>query len=199
MASAFSDDTLGLGLDDRRGTQGMLWFIATEAALFVVFFFTYYWLGRDEPRWPNHEPPGVMLASIMLAVMIGSSAILFAGERWLAAGREGAARVALALTLLAGMAFIVLQVVEYRQHWQHLTPGTNAYGSIFYTIVTVHFGHFLLGWLMLAYVLVLPRLEPTDRPPHRPMHNVALYWYFVTLLWLAVVVVLYYLANLSAG
>ena len=39
--------------------------------------------------------------------------------------------------------------------------------------------------------LFLPSLEPMDRPPHRPLHNAALYWHFVDLIWVIVVAVLY--------
>jgi heme/copper-type cytochrome/quinol oxidase subunit 3 len=43
---------------------------------------------------------------------------------------------------------------------------------------------------------VLPQLEPTERPPHRPLHNAALYWHFVDLVWVVIVGVLYGIPNL---
>ena len=55
----------------------------------------------------------------------------------------------------------------------------------------------VLGLLFLLYALFLPRLEPTDRPPHRPYYNAALYWYFVTLVYLAVFLILYIVPNVS--
>jgi heme/copper-type cytochrome/quinol oxidase subunit 3 len=44
---------------------------------------------------------------------------------------------------------------------------------------------------MLIWVMCLPRWEPAERPPHRPYYNVLIYWYFLTILWLACVAILY--------
>ena len=92
---------------------------------------------------------------------------------------------------------LVLQFFEYRNHLQTLLPTTDSYGSIFYTITTIHGAHVTLGLLMLAYAIVLPRLEPAGRPPHRPLHNAALYWHFVDIVWVFIVGLLYYLPRLT--
>jgi cytochrome c oxidase subunit III len=181
----------GLPLDDKRGTGGMLLFIASEALLFLLLFFSYFYLGRREPRWPMHPAPKLTLALTMLAVLVASSVVLHAGERAVKAGRTAGARLAVAVTLVMGVAFLAIQVYEYRDHLKTLKPTTDAYGSIFYTITSFHALHLVGGMLMLAYVLVLPDLEPRDRPPHRPLHNAALYWHFVDLIWVIVVAVLY--------
>jgi heme/copper-type cytochrome/quinol oxidase subunit 3 len=55
----------------------------------------------------------------------------------------------------------------------------------------VHGLHVTLGMLMLAFAACLPELEPARRPPHRPLHNAALYWHFVDLVWVVIVALLY--------
>jgi heme/copper-type cytochrome/quinol oxidase subunit 3 len=180
-----------LPLDDRRGSFGMLLFILTEALLFVCLFFAYFYLSRTHPRWPMDPPPKLMLASIMLVVLLVSSGVLYWGEEAIKQGREWTARAAVLGTVLLGVIFVVLQLFEYRDHLKTLKPTTNAYGSIFYTITSFHAGHLMLGLSMLVYVLFLPSLEPLDKPPHRPLHNAALYWHFVDLIWVIVVAVLY--------
>jgi heme/copper-type cytochrome/quinol oxidase subunit 3 len=180
-----------LPLDDKLGTGGMLLFILTEALVFVSLFFSYFYLGRDQPRWPMHPPPKLALPLVMLAILLTSSAVLYWGEQVVKEGRHAAARAAVIATLLLGMLFLGVQALEYRNHLQELTPGTDAYGSIFYTITSFHALHLALGLAMLAYVAVLPALEPADRPPHRPLHNTALYWHFVDLVWVVIVAVLY--------
>jgi cytochrome c oxidase subunit I len=183
--------------DDRRGTGAMLLFITTEALLFVTLFFSYYYLGRDEPRWPLDDPPKLTLAFIMLAVLLASSALLHWGERGLRQGRRGRARGAVFGTVALGLVFLVLQGLEYRDHLKSLLPTTDAYGSIFYTITSFHALHLLGGLLMLAYVGFLPRREPVDRPPHRPLHNASLYWHFVDLVWVIIVALLYVTPHLK--
>lgn len=172
-----------LPLDETRGTGGMLLFILSEAILFACLFFSYFYLGRDEPRWPMHPPPKLTLATIMLGVLMVSSVVMYLGEEWARQGREGTARLAVVGTLLLGLIFVGLQALEYRNHLQELKPTTDAYGSIFYTITSFHGLHLLLGLGMLTYVLFLPSLEHADTPPHRALHNTALYWHFVDLVW----------------
>lgn len=181
-------------MDGRRGTAGMVYFIATEAALFAMLFFSYFFLlrGRLDPA-----PPKLTLALTMLAVLLTSSIVLHWGEKQIGRGRRAAARGALAATILIGVVFVGLQVFEYREHLETLTPRSNAYGSIFYAITSFHGLHLIAGLLMLAFVLMLPRIERADRPPHRAYHNAALYWHFVDAVWIVIVGLLYVAPNLQ--
>jgi heme/copper-type cytochrome/quinol oxidase subunit 3 len=183
-------------VDDRRGTWAMLLFILSEATLFLMLFFSYYYL-RHVARgpWPA-EPPKLRLALIMLGVLLTSSGALHAGERAERAGRTAAARLAVLATIGLGLAFITRQVFEYRDHLKTLRPSTDAYGSIFYTMTSFHAAHVVLGLLMLAYVLVLPEIGPGRKPPHRPLHNVSLYWHFVDAVWLLIVALIYVAPNI---
>lgn len=190
---------VSLGVDERRGTRGMLLFILSEAMLFVMLFFAYFYLGSNQPRWPMHPPPKLMLASIMLVILLASSVVLYWGEQASRQGRDTAARAAVALTLLLGIVFVVIQGFEYRNHLKELKPTTDAYGSIFYTITSFHAAHLLLGMTMLAYVLVLPRLEHMGQPPHQPLKNAALYWHFVDVVWLIIVALLYVTPHFVRG
>jgi heme/copper-type cytochrome/quinol oxidase subunit 3 len=183
-------------IDDRRGTWGMLLFIATEATLFLILFFSYYYLAHlSRGPWPP-EPPKLMLALIMLGVLLISSGVLHWGERAEKAGRKAAAKLAVAATVILGLGFLTLQVFEYREHLKTLKPTTDAYGSIFYTITSFHAAHLILGLLMLCYVFALPEIGPNRKPPHRALHNAGLYWHFVDLIWLIVVLLLYVVPNI---
>lgn len=184
--------------DERRGSMAMGWFIATEAALFVALFFSYFYLGHHHQDWPTHEPPKLMLASIMLGILLASSVVIWIGERLEKAGRYGAARLMILVTILMGLGFLALQVLEYIEHLKTLKPTSSAYGSIFYTITSFHGAHVIAGLSMLCYVLILPELK-AKKPPFRPLHNAAMYWHFVDVVWVFVVGFLYYLAHFTAG
>jgi heme/copper-type cytochrome/quinol oxidase subunit 3 len=184
-------------VDVKRGSWAMVMFIITEATLFTMLFFSYYYLGHvARGPWPS-DPPKLTLALAMLAVLLASSAVLHAGERAEKAGRTGRARAAVALTVAMGMGFLVLQGLEFREHLKTLQPTTDAYGSIFYTITSLHGAHVALGLLMLLYVLVLPQIGPGQKPPHRSLHNASLYWHFVDAVWLFIVALLYVAPNLT--
>ena len=181
--------------DNRRGTAGMWLFILTETALFTMLFFAYFYLAQGGWRWPHETPPKLTLALIMLVVLWASSAVLYWGEKQVKAARYTQGRIALAVTILMGLGFLVLQSFEYYDHLKTLLPTTDVYGSIFYTVTTFHAAHLIVGLSMLSYVLILPALEPVNRPPHRPYHNVAMYWHFVDFIWLLIIVFLYIAPN----
>jgi len=177
--------------DEQRGTLAMKLVIVTEALLFVCLFFSYFYVGHRHPRWPSH-PPELPLALVLLGLLLASSVVLHVGERQLQRGAAGRARLALVGTIGLGLAFAVVQVMEYRHHLRTLQPRSDAYGSLFYVITTFHALHVAAGLLMLLFVACLPTLRP-PRSPRRPLHNVALYWHFVDVVWIVVVALLYVL------
>ena len=166
----------------------MLWFIATEAMLFVMLFFSYFYLWHFSMQWG--EPPKLALALVMLGVLLLSSVILGWGELAVRKGREGLGRASIAVTIVLGLVFLAIQSMEYRERLRIVRPTDDAYGSIFYAITGLHGLHVALGVLMLAYVLIQPRIGANDRPPHHPMKKAALYWHFLAGLWLCLFVAL---------
>lgn len=179
-----------LPLDDRRGTQGMWLLITTEGALFVVLFFAYFELARGLV-FRDQSLPKLTSPLIMLGVLLSSSVIVHLGERAARSGRRGLGRLSALGAAALGVVFLLLQAREYRERWAELTPATSAYGSIFYTITSIHGLHLLIGVLMLSYVAALPELDHAPRAPHRAYHNVGLYWHFVDSVWLVIVALLY--------
>ncbi len=179
--------------DDKRGTWGMALFITTEAMLFVMFFFAYFYIGHDRPSWPP-VPPDPKLAFVMLAILVGSSFVLAWAERRLKRGDLSAARIGTVITIVMGLAFLAVQTFEYMNRLKEISPTADAYGGLFFTITSFHGAHVCLGLLMLIYALVLPGPSGrSTRPPYRPLHNVSMYWHFVDVVWVFIVTFLYVL------
>lgn len=188
--------TRTLPLEERRGIYAMWGVIATEAALFGSLFAAYFYLGNNKERWQVDHPPKLLIAMILLVILVSSSFVLHWGQRRVEQGRYMAGRVLLAITIFMGLVFLALQGYEYADHWKTLTPFSDSYGSIFYTITSFHAAHVILGLLMLGYVLVLPRYAPARETPFRPYETVALYWHFVDIIWVLVVLILYVIPNI---
>lgn len=180
-----------LPIDEKRGMNAIWMTIVTEAMLFVCMFGAYYYLGNNKDRWAQESPPDLMFPLILLGILISSSLVLFWGERQVKAERYGAARVALWITFILGLGFIALQVIEYLSEWKMLSISSDSYGSIFYTITSLHGAHVVVGLLLLGYVGVLPRYGATLRSPHKPYETVSRYWHFVDVVWIFIVVLLY--------
>jgi heme/copper-type cytochrome/quinol oxidase subunit 3 len=185
-----------LGIDQKRGTQGFAWFIASEAVLFTILFFSYFFLSFGDWRWLDEPAPKLTKALIMLGVLIFSSVLLRWGERRIEKRQFAAARAALVGTIGLGIVFLILSYFDYSEHLKTVTPWQNAYGSLFYTITSFHLAHLILGLLMLAYVVALPEFGPTARPPHKAYTGTAMYWHFVDIVWIFIVLLLYVLPNL---
>jgi len=185
----------GFPLDDNRGTWAVALTIATEATLFVCLFASYFYLESNKNRWAIDKPPKLHYALIMLAILLASSVVLHMGERQVKRQRYTAARIWLGLTILMGFGFLAVSALEYLDHWKTLTPYSDSYGSIFYTIVSFHAAHVIVGLLILVYTLAIPRYSPALRSPYRPYHVAALYWHFVDVVWVFVVGLLYVMPN----
>lgn len=179
----------GLPPDKHRGTWGMALAITTEALLFVCLFFAYFYVGRLQHQWPTHAPK-LQFAIPLLIILLVSSGTMYLAEERLKKGAHLAARLLLILTILIGITFVIVQTFEYLSHLEEVTPRTNSYGSLFYAITTFHALHVVVGLLMLCFAACMPELDPVDSP-HRPLHNAALYWHFVDVVWVFVVGLLY--------
>lgn len=180
-----------LPVDQRRGIWGMWCAIATEAMLFMCMFGAYYYLGSNKDRWATENPSPLHYPLILLAILLSSSFVLAWGEKQVKLERFGAAALALWITVALGFIFLGVQGFEYRSHWAELAPYSNSYGSIFYTITSLHAAHVIVGLLMLIYVGVLPRFAKAFRSPHQAYETIALYWHFVDVVWIFIVALLY--------
>ena len=180
-----------LPLEERRGIYAMWCVITTESALFASLFAAYFYLETNRSGWAGDQPPKLKLAFVMLALLLFSSSLLRLGELQVKKRRYGAGRLLLALTILVGLVFLGIQGYEYADHWKMLTPFSDSYGSIFYTITSFHAAHVIVGLLMLSYVLILPRYAPARESPFRPYQTVAMYWHFVDVVWVFLYPLLY--------
>lgn len=184
-----------LPIDQKRGWYGMWCVIATEFMLFVCMFGAYYYLGTNKYRWAQQMPPKLRYPISLLVVLLASSFVLKWGENQVKRSSFGAARIALWITVVMGLGFLLLQSFEYVSHWKDLTPYSDSYGSIFYAITTLHAMHVVAGLLMLCYVGIVPRYGITRGSPHRVYETVALYWHFVDFVWVIIVLLLYVIPN----
>lgn len=182
-------------VDDGRGTLAMWQVIATETALFVSLFSAYFFIGNNKSRWAVNSPGKLNFPLGELGIMIVSCLVLIWGESLVRRKNYLMARIALAITFVLGLGFLALQSFGYIEHWSSLTPYSDSYGSIYYTISFFHDAHVIAGLLMIGFVLCLPHYGPVNRSPYRPYQNVALYWYFCTVVLFFVVLILTVIPN----
>jgi heme/copper-type cytochrome/quinol oxidase subunit 3 len=162
------------------GWWGAALLIATEATLFACLIATYFYLRFKSGEWPlgGIEKPSVTLPLVFTAMLVATSIPMFLSVR---AARGAAARTA--WWLLFGAAavqatYLGLQIHLMVGDLHSFRPDANAYGSIYYTLITVHHAHVAVGLGIDAWLLWKLSRGITN---YRliALRVAAIYWYFV--------------------
>ena len=92
----------------------------------------------------------------------------------------------LALTVGLGIAFLILQVVEYVHAFDELglTLGSGIYGSTFFLLTGFHGAHVTMGTIMLAVMLLRIFSGHFTQDHHFAFEATSWYWHFVDVVWL---------------
>jgi heme/copper-type cytochrome/quinol oxidase subunit 3 len=174
---------------------GMAIFITAEAMVFLGLLSAYFFLRATSPHWPpaDIQPPELIRSSIFTVVLLSSSIPIFWMEWALARGRMVQVRIGLLLSFLMGAAFVANTAYDYL----HMEEGwrTNAYTSLFFTIVGLHSIHLIVGLVMSLTVQVKVWLGKVSPERHVTPDVFALYWHFVDGVWILVFTSLFVTAH----
>ncbi len=192
-----ADATLGLGrlpvgAIERRGVGwwGMLCVIATEGALFAYLLFSYYYYDvQFGEGWRPSELPSFRLSLPNTIILLLSNLAAWAGARGLKRGAPRELIAGIAVALILGTAFVVLQAIEWRQ--KSFSVSSSTYSSMYFTVCGFHMAHLVAGILILLMVLIWSTLGYFDRWRNAPVLIGNAYWHFVLAVWLAVFLTFY--------
>jgi cytochrome c oxidase subunit 3 len=158
-----------------------------------------------EAAWPTNGPAALggqfgtvnawELPAINTAILLTSSWTVTMAHHAVRAGHQARTSLWLALTIILGASFLVLQVDEYRHAYEHLnlTLGSGIYGSTFYMLTGFHGAHVTLGTIMLT-VMLFRSLKGHFRPErHFAFEATSWYWHFVDVVWLGLFIFVYIL------
>jgi heme/copper-type cytochrome/quinol oxidase subunit 3 len=164
-------------------------FLASETLLFAALFGSYFALAAANEEWP---PEGVELdvlrAAVFTAVFALSAVTMWLSVRSARDGRESEANRWLAVTALLGLVFAVNTFVELATAEFGLT--TDAYGSIYFLTVGIHWLHVVAALAIVALAVVVT--TGRGRAPLGDTRAAAGYfWYFTVAVSVAVLVVVY--------
>jgi cytochrome c oxidase subunit 3 len=206
-ASALAHQFEDLEQQHEAASLGMWIFLATEVMFFGGLFAGY-------TIYRNLYLPGFVAGSHMLnvtigafntAVLIGSSFTMALAVRAAQTGKRNALVTFLLLTILLGLAFVLIKL---RFEWRHdylegLAPGLNFTFAgpnakslqlffCFYFIMTgVHAMHMVIGVGILG-VLVVQAWKGCYGPERfNVVEGAGLYWHFVDIVWIFLFPLLY--------
>ncbi len=203
-----------------NGIIGVILLVALEIMLFTGLIGAYLVARLSAARWPPMNAPRLDAVSggIATAVIVLSNLLLAVAGR-LTRDRAGArSRLVhglIALALLFGTVFSVMQALEWRAfvfapdalrgygvdlspapaggffallHW-HL--GRSTYGAYFFTLTMLHGLHLWIGMAWLAVLVLRGRLWAASGLLGTQLEMAAWYWHFVGAMWLALYYLLY--------
>jgi cytochrome c oxidase subunit 3 len=176
---------------------GIWLFLASEVMLFGSLFSSYALLRMGAETWPDQSSiVSVPLATLNTVILIGSSVTMVLSWAALKARNLPRFRLFMALTLLAGAAFLVVKAIEYGDKFSHgLYPSTNNFIGLYFTLTGLHAIHVIGGMIVNAFLLG-PGTRMWQHQPERFTNRVevaGIYWHFVDLVWIFLFPVLYLL------
>jgi heme/copper-type cytochrome/quinol oxidase subunit 3 len=178
------------------GHRSMMWwgtlgFIAIEGSTLFICVVSYFYLRRNFATWPPEHVyrPSLLIPTIQAAVMLLSNIPMWSADR--ASRRmdvEGVRRGFLVCSVLAvimtGLRWFEFQSLNVR--WD-----SNAYGSAAWATLTAHGTLLLLETAETLALTVLLFKGPIEQRDLAGASDNALYWYFMTGVWIPLYVVVF--------
>lgn len=183
-----------------QGLLGMAIFIGSEVMLFASIFTAYFMVRYNiaEDNWPPLNSDGEpfelpkVITGVNTAILVFSSFTIWYAEHSLRHGnRKGLIR-GLAVTLLLGATFLIIQINEY----VHLgfTPADKAFGATFYTLTGFHGAHVFVGLTILTFCFIRARAGDFTGDKMTPLAAGSIYWHFVDVVWVLLYILVYLLS-----
>jgi cytochrome c oxidase subunit 3 len=178
---------------------GMWLFILSDSMTFAALLIGYSYVRVANAKWPTpfHIWPSIVLATVMTVVLLSSSLTMVMGVAASKRGdRKGVVRYIL-LTMLGGVAFIVLHLNEWMglihegvRLWSN-PWGIPLFGATFFTLTGLHMTHVATG---VIYLGVIAGGVARGRFTEEDVEVSGLYWHFVDLVWMFIFPLVYLLS-----
>ncbi|WP_346798133.1 cytochrome c oxidase subunit 3 [Halomonas sp. Bachu 37] len=198
----------------------VMFFAAFFGALFYVRMFAVPWLGGEGakgvsallwpefvPQWPLLNPPDSsvigprdvfspwQLPLVNTLILVSSSITLTVAHEALKENYRRTCRNWLAVTVLLGICFIIIQGVEYFEAFTHygITLEAGIFGGTFFILTGFHGLHVIIGTLILAVMLARVYKGHFKREEHFGFEAACWYWHFVDVVWVGLFIFVYVL------
>jgi heme/copper-type cytochrome/quinol oxidase subunit 3 len=172
------------------GKVGVWWFLASEIMIFGGFISSYVAFRLGAPEWAEaqrHLNLGIGVVNTVI-LLTSSLTVVLALQATQRGDRAGLRRY-LGLTILLGLGFLGLKVVEYTgELTAGYAPWTGTFWSFYYAMTGLHALHVLGGVVVNAVLWLTPAWF--RRSPHR-IELAGLYWHFVDIIWIFLFPLLY--------
>src|SRR6202048_3210539 len=128
-------------------------------------------------------------------ILVSSGGTLTVAHHALLAGRRGALKFWLFITIVLGFTFLGFQAHEYAHAYSELNLrlSTGVYGSTFFMLTGFHGLHVTIGAIMLLVIWLRVLRGHFTPERHFAFEAAAWYWHFVDVVWLGLFIFVYWL------
>jgi len=175
------------------GLLGVGFFVVSESMFFMGLFLAWYYLRATNDAWP---PPGVQIPSVVpaifnTAISLASTVAVFIGNRAIARDDQRGLLIGFGIASALGVVFMAVQIAEFAD--LALLAQGSAYGSTFTFLLIFHVLRVFVGVALIVVVMVRALMGQFSSQRRLMVRGAALYWFFITSVWLVVFAVLYLL------
>lgn len=180
---------------------GMWLFLISDSLTFSALLVTYSYMRMTNPGWPTpfHFWPSIVLATVMTFCLLSSSLTMVLAVAAAHAGERKRAAFWLYMTMVGGVAFIVLHLNEWMSLFHEgVTPfknpwGTPQFGATFFALTGMHMTHVAIGVIYLFIVAVA--FGSRGKWTSGEVEVSGLYWHFVDLVWMFIFPLVYLMST----
>jgi len=184
---------VGSAQTKKIGLLGVTFFIVSESMFFMGLFLAWFYLRATSDAWPpaGAAPPPVLPAVINTGIALLSTAAVLFADRAIAGDNRSGLIAGIAIAGALGVIFMAVQSAEFIA-LSELAQG-SAYGSTFTFLLLFHALRVFAGVVLMGVVLVRATLGHFSSRRRLLVQGTAMYWCFITGVWLVVFAVLYLL------
>jgi cytochrome c oxidase subunit III len=163
-----------------------MWLFIVSIGMLFAAWTSAYIVKRGEPGWSSFELP-VQFWINSIIIVISSLTMIWA-QRMLKTDQTEKAKVAISITAVLGVAFLVGQflawqkMVEMNYHFAGM--GSNTSSSFIYVLTGVHGLHIIGGVVYLLLLMIAVFKEKVHSKNMTMAEMCATYWHFLDVLWL---------------
>lgn len=174
------------------GKLGVWWFLASEIVLFGGLIGTYIMSRLGSAAWSEMAahlsvPIGTLNTFVLLTSSLTMVLAFAAAEK----GNPKGMRTWLLLTVLLGLAFLIIKAFEWGSEiGAGFTPTAGGFWSFYYAMTGLHALHVLGGAVVNSVLFVSALMGLLGGSEHR-VELAGLYWHFVDIVWIFLFPLLY--------
>jgi cytochrome c oxidase subunit III len=163
-----------------------MWLFIVSVGMLFAAWTSAYIVKRGEPGWSSFELP-VQFWINSIIILLSSVTMVWA-QRMLKNDKIEMAKVAISITAVLGVAFLVGQVFAWQKmvemNYYFAGMGSNTSSSFIYVLTGVHGVHIVGGVIYLLLLMIAVFRGKVHSKNMTMVEMCATYWHFLDVLWL---------------